>query len=110
MDLFDMARQYPGMSVTIRLQDLLSAQDTLVRRIRREEAEEEARRRIEYGDYLIPKEEARRMLGMPAPSTLWRWEGRGYLNPVRIGVKVYYRKTEIERIIQKGIIDTSINC
>lgn len=107
MDLYEMARQFPGMSVTIKLEDLLRAQDSLARRIREDEERERSRRRVEYGDCLIPKEEARRMLGSPNPTTLWRWEKRGYLTPVRIGVKVYYKKTEIEKIVQNGIIEQS---
>lgn len=39
------------------------------------------------------------MLGGPDPSTLWRWEQRGYLTPVKIGVKVFYRQGDLDRLI-----------
>ncbi len=33
------------------------------------------------------------------PSTLWRWNKRGYLCPVKVGVKNLYRESDINRII-----------
>ena len=100
MDLLSLAKSCPDMSITIRLGDLLKANADLARTVR-EEAEAEAARRIEqYGDALVQKEEARvQLLGGVDPSTLWRWEKRGYLTPVRIGVKVFYRKGELARLI-----------
>ena len=62
---------------------------------------EQARRDRQAGDHLIRKEEARRMLGGPDPSTLWRWEKAGYLTPVKIGVKVFYRQSDIAGIIKE---------
>ena len=99
MDLIELSRQFPDLSVTVRLGDLVAANERLARKVRREAEAEMERRRDEYGDILIPKEEARRMLGNPSPTTLWRWEGREYLHPVRIGTRVHYRKSEIERIM-----------
>lgn len=97
MDLIGLAREFPDMCVTIRLGDLLEANEALARRVR-----EEARR--ESGavadDELVPKEVARkRLLGGVDPSTLWRWEKAGYLAPVRIGTKVYYRRGDISRLV-----------
>jgi predicted DNA-binding transcriptional regulator AlpA len=34
-------------------------------------------------------------------STLWRWEKRGYLCPVRIGCKVRYRRSDIDKMINE---------
>ena len=93
MDLLSLAKSCPDMSITIRLEDLLKANADLVRTVREETERDMARRRLDYGDTLIQKEEARvQLLGGVDPSTLWRWEKRGYLRPVRIGVKVFYRK------------------
>lgn len=100
-DILTMARQYPDLSVTIRLGDLLEANERLVRRVREDVEAEAARRRVEYGDPLIPKAEARRILGNVDPSTLWRWEKAGYLTPVKIGVKVFYRKGQLDALIQQ---------
>lgn len=102
MDLMSMAKAFPDMAVTIRLQDLLEANEALARKVRAEAEREQARREKRYGDALVQKEEARRILGTPDPSTLWRWEKAGYLTPVRIGVKVFYRRSEIDRIIKSN--------
>lgn len=108
MDLLSLAKSCPGMSITIRLEDLLKANADLARSVREEVEAEAARRTAEFGDALVAKEEARvQLLGGVDPSTLWRWEKRGYLRPVRIGVKVFYRKGEIARLIgQKEINQT----
>ena len=100
MDLMTMARDFPELTVNIRLRDLLAANEELVRRVRTEAEREQARRDRQAGDHLIQKEEARRMLGSPDPSTLWRWEKAGYLTPVRIGAKVFYRQSDIDGIIE----------
>ena len=95
--MIGMAREFPEMSVTIRLSDLLKANEVLAMRVR-EEARREAR--AVYEDELVPKEEARkRLLGGVDPSTLWRWEKAGYLAPVRIGTKVYYKRGDIARLV-----------
>lgn len=98
MDLITLSEQFPDMSVTIRLGDLLEANEALVRKVRREVERELEQRREEYGDTLVPREEVLRMLKVD-PSTLWRWEKAGYLSPVRIGVKVMYRKGDLDRVI-----------
>lgn len=98
MDLINLAKQFPDMSVTIRLGDLLEANEALVRKVRREVEREQEQRRDEYGDVLIPREEVLKMLRVN-PTTLWRWEKANYLTPVRIGVKVMYRKGELDRVI-----------
>lgn len=95
--MIGMAREFPEMSVTIRLSDLLKANEALAMRVR-EEARREAR--ALYEDELVPKEDARkRLLGGVDPSTLWRWEKAGYLAPVRIGTKVYYKRGDIARLV-----------
>jgi len=99
MDLMSMAKAFPDLTVTIRLRDLLEANEALVRKVRREAEEEQARRDRQAGDHLVRKEEARQMLGNPDPSTLWRWEKAGYLKPVKLGVKVFYRRSDLDRRI-----------
>ena len=102
MDLMTMAKTFPEMTVTIRLCDLLRANEDLVRKVRAEDERERERRDRQAGDHLIQKEEARKILGGPNPSTLWRWEKAGYLTPVRIGVKVFYRRSDIDGIIKSN--------
>lgn len=100
MSLIEMARQYPDLSVTIRLGDLLEANEALARRVREEVEREAAAREREAACRLIPREDLIRMLGVD-PSTLWRWENEyGYLRPVRFGRKVYYKETDVQAIIE----------
>lgn len=35
-------------------------------------------------------------------NTLWRWARDGYLSPKRVGRRVLYLKSDVERIINKG--------
>lgn len=106
MDLELIARTYPDVCITVRLGDLLEANEALARKVR-EEAEREIDRRLKIdADVLIAREEARVRLGRPDASTLWRWEKAGYLTPVRIGQKVFYRKSHIEAIIKRNETQT----
>lgn len=99
MDLMAIANAFPELTVNIKLRDLLEANRELARRVRAEA--EQAAARVVYEETLVAKEEARvRLLGGVDPSTLWRWEKRGYLRPVRIGVKVFYRRSDIDAIIK----------
>lgn len=99
MDLMSMAKAFPDMTVSIRLRDLMQANEALARKVREEVEREQAKRDRQAGDHLVRKEEARKMLGGPDPSTLWRWEQRGYLTPVKIGVKVFYRRSDLDQLI-----------
>ena len=106
MNLLELAKTCPDLSVTVRLADLLEAGRCIVREAREEAAAEERERRASYGDGLVPKEDARRLLGSPDPTTLWRWEKRGYLAPVRIGTRVYYRESAISALINQKTINS----
>ena len=101
MNLIELAKTVPDLSVSVRLGDLLDANERLVRKVRDEVEEELDRQREEYGDALIARKDARRMLGSPDPSTLWRWEKRGYLRVVKIGDRVFYRASDLDRLIKQ---------
>lgn len=99
MDLTALSKAFPEMTVSIRLRDLLDANEALARKVREDCEREQRKRERDLGDALIPFKEARAMLGSPDPSTMWRWEKAGYLTKVKIGVKVFYRQSSIEGII-----------
>ena len=102
MDLLELAKTCPQMSVTVRLADLLEAGEELARRIAEEVEAGVAARAAEVGDRLVPAREAVVMLGNPDRSTLWRWSQKyGYLTPVKIGARNYYKASDIEKIIRK---------
>ena len=104
MDLIELAKQCPQMSVTVRLRDLLDAGEALARRIQEDTEAAVATRAAEIGDRLVPAEEARAALGYPDASTMYRWSKKGYLTPVKIGVRNYYKASDLERIIQAHTI------
>lgn len=94
-----MARQFPEMSITIRLGDLLEANRALAKQVKEETEAELLRREHLYGCRLIPKEEFRKAIGVDA-STLYRWAKAGYLRPVKFGTRVFYLERDIEAIIE----------
>lgn len=98
-----MARQFPDMSVTIRLGDLLDANKKLAQQVREETEAEMLEREREFGCRLVPKESIVKMLGVD-PSTLYRWNKAGYLTAVKFGVKVFYKESDIEAIIERHTV------
>lgn len=100
MSIREMAQQFPDMSVTIRLGDLMEANEALIRKVREEVEAEVLERERTSGCRLIPKEEVKAMLGV-CNTTLWRWEKEyDYLKPVRFGGKTFYRELDITAIIE----------
>lgn len=51
----------------------------------------------ESDNSLISKKEVMNGLGV-SHTTLWKWEQKGYLVPIRVGKKVYYRRSDIEKL------------
>lgn len=100
MSLREMANEYPDMCVTIRLGDLMAANEDLIRKVRQEVEAEIQKREKTWGCKLIPKEDVMNMLGV-CNTTLWRWEKvYDFLKPVRFGGKTFYREPDINAIIE----------
>lgn len=49
-------------------------------------------------DCLLTKEEIKKRLGV-CDATLWHWDKKGYLKPVKIGSKVKYRESDVNKIL-----------
>ena len=49
-------------------------------------------------DETLDVSEVKKMLGV-SPQTLWRWQKIGYLVPFKIGRERYYRKSDIDKIL-----------
>lgn len=60
-------------------------------------AELESRRGQEQEARLLSREAVSERLHV-GYSTLWRWEKEGYLKPVRLGRRVYYRAGDVQRL------------
>lgn len=48
---------------------------------------------------MLSNKEAMEMLGVKA-ETLWRWHNSGYLCHVKVGNRNYYKRCDLERILQ----------
>ena len=83
--------------------ELLEFADALVERAAaKARAEIERQSDVEY----IPKKEAIDLLGV-CDVTLWHWARSGYLVPVKLGRRVFYRRTDIKEL-QKDFAESLI--
>lgn len=48
-------------------------------------------------DQLISRKDAKKMLNVDY-STLWTWAKSGYLVPIKVGGKVFYKKSDVNRL------------
>jgi excisionase family DNA binding protein len=51
-------------------------------------------------DELLTRQQVAKMLGATL-TTLWHWDNKNILNPVRIGTKVRYRRSDVEKAMKK---------
>ena len=66
----------------------------------KEQADEERKQASEVA--AISRNEAAEKLCVSV-HTLWRWARDGYLKPKKVGRRVLYLKSDVERIIMRGI-------
>jgi len=99
-NLLEVAKQFPDMSITIKLEDLMEANRSLITEFLQQEAEE--REKYAKEENYITREKVMEILGV-SPTTLWRWEKTGYLVPFSIGTKRRYRKSEVDKIFQREL-------
>ena len=101
-DLISLAEQYPGLTVQIKLDDLLKAGRTLTGEILDYIAAHgtQAAASSAQQDELLTSEEACRKLSV-SNTTLWRMAQSGHLTPVKVGVQNRYRLSDIAELISK---------
>ena len=101
-DLIQLAEQYPGLTISVSLDDLLTAGRTLADELLDNlvQTHDELPAPSKDEEELLTKEEARKKLGVSV-TTLWRWAQDGYLTPVKVGVQVRYRLSDINAILFK---------
>ena len=101
-DLITLSEQFPGLTVTVSLEDLLTAG----RKLGEELIDGIARERETVpvlptpAEELLTKEETCQKLGVSG-TTLWRWAQNGYLSPVKVGVQIRYRLSDIASLISR---------
>lgn len=88
IDIAALADMDANVSITITAKDLKEAFCSWAESMNGEKA----------GDTdLIPKAEVKALFGV-GERALWNWNNTGYLKTVKIGKKVYYRKSDIEKL------------
>ena len=96
MDIIKLATECPGTIIAVRADDLIEANNRLIDKVRADLEREIARKRdVTY----LTREQVLAKLNV-VPSTLWRWQKRGYLVPVNVGGQNRYRSTDIDRILE----------
>ncbi|MEI8087157.1 MAG: helix-turn-helix domain-containing protein [Paludibacter sp.] len=64
------------------------------------EASELQRKKDEEVYYSV--EDVMSILNVKDRSTMWRWQQKDYLTPVKVGKMVRYRKSDVEAILSNG--------
>ena len=85
-NIMELAKQFPQVSITVQAADLLALGSSIV-------SDTMARYRAEI--------EAREMLGV-CDRTLYRWRRAGYIEGVRVGGAIKYRRSDCRAILAKG--------
>lgn len=97
-NLVELAKECPGLQVTITLGELIEANRLLIAETKRELEQEIADSKAET---YVSREKAMEILGKGS-TTLWRWEKMGYLVPITVGAINRYRMSDIRRIMEDG--------
>ena len=102
-ELINLAKECPGLQVTISLSDLIEANTMLIA-----DTKKELEQLItdEKSETYPSREKVMEMLDV-SQSTLWRWQKAGYLVPLNVGGKRRYKMSDVRRILegdaQKGV-------
>ncbi len=99
INIVEIARECPGTIIAVRAEDLVEANNRLIDKVRSDLEKEIAQKQ---GVTYLTREEVLEKLSV-VPSTLWRWQKRGYLIPVKVGGENRYRSTDIDRILEGEI-------
>ena len=96
IDILTLAKEAPGTILAVRADDLMEANTRLIDQVRADLEKELVERNTAT---LLTREMVLEQLNV-SPTTLWRWEKRGYLVPVEVGGQRRYKSTDIKRIME----------
>jgi excisionase family DNA binding protein len=96
MNLNELAKECPNISITVTALELIEAIDYCVNSSRK--ALEQQITDANTETYLSP-DEAAKLLRVTKP-TLWRWNKQGYLKQIEIGGKRRYRMSDIKKLME----------
>ncbi len=95
-NLIELAKQCPGLQVTITLGELMEANNLLIAETKRELEQLITDQNTET---YPSREKVMEMLGV-CEATLWRWAKNGYLVPLNVGGKRRYRMSDVKHILE----------
>jgi predicted DNA-binding transcriptional regulator AlpA len=96
MDLNELAKGNPNISVTIGVKELIEAIDYCVVKSRNELEKHVVDANTET---YLTADQVVNMLGV-SKSTLWHWNNKEYLSVVKIGNKIRYKMSDIKKILE----------
>lgn len=101
-NIIQLAKECPDLTVSIKLSDLVEANQLLIQETKRELEQIITDQNTET----YPSREKVMEILDVSSATLWRWAKIGYLSPLNVGGKRRYRMSDVKRILggdtQKG--------
>lgn len=97
MSIQEIIQSGANVSITVATNDLLQFANHLIR-----STKEELENSIltQKDDPLVTPDEVTKILHVDR-STLWRWAKTGYLIPIEVGGKRFYKQSDIDNILNK---------
>lgn len=94
-------KEHPELAKSVRLEvtaaDLIAYSDHIAKELIKAKGKELIR---PPEDYLTP-EEFSKILKVSLP-TLWAWDKKGITKPLKVGNRKYYKRSDLEKIMQNG--------
>ena len=98
VDIIELAKACPDTIISIKVGDLIEANEALINRTKEQLEQIVADANTET---YPSREKVAEILGVDK-STLWRWAKRGILVPVEVGGKRRYRMSDVRRMLNNG--------
>ncbi len=95
-NLLELNNDNLGLIIQVSLNDLVEANQLLIDNARKDLEQKIAESKVE--EYLSIE----KVMGMLDVSkvTLWRWNKLGYLCPINVGAKRWYRMSDVKKILE----------
>ena len=94
--IIKLAQECPGAIISIKVTDLVAANQLLIAEVRKETEEIINKKNAVV---FFSREDVMKKLNI-ASSTLWRWQRSGYLVPINVGGQRRYKSTDIDEILE----------
>ncbi|MBR4478435.1 MAG: helix-turn-helix domain-containing protein [Bacteroidales bacterium] len=101
-NILEIAKQCPHVCFTVQGGDLLAMGKSIVSdTMAKYRAEIEAKERAEKEEKMLSAQEAADVLGV-SEKTLYRWRKAGYIEGIRVGGIIKYRRSDCRAILANG--------